>query len=292
MQTPEAQLANARETKQQYVYYTQSKHFKDLHEKVNREKPGIFTCEAKTLKKANWKKFQKFHSNCVNKETRASCVDPIDARCHDLCKALMHYCQKHARDPNFLEANIDEEFNVDETPYFFPSRYGSEDDNDDNSESAEETLSFSGGDLNLPEKLRRCDCRMCSTGTTWLDILGGYIESKPHHFLMKYCLCQKIEHPDLQLSSDKNPCKLHTWKCGMGTCDECSIESKLPWDCPVFKFNTDKVHVWVWEKNGVDSGERTKKVTKRISDLLTELRDAIEAYIPHKVHADYLTRQR
>ena len=40
------------------------------------------------------------------------------------------------------------------------------------------------------------------------------------------------------------------------------------------------------------AGERTKKVKKRISDLIKDCRAALEAYIPHKVHADYLNRQR
>ena len=165
---------------------------------------------------------------------------------------------------------------------------GTEEDSDDERgiASSEEAGS------NLIEKLRRCECRTCSNGVTWLSILGGGFNEKPHEFLMKQCLCEKTEQPDLNISVDKRACKLHDWECGMGTCNNCSIASRLPWDCPVFNSNTDKVNVWVWEKNEGDSGERTKKVKKRISDLIKDCRAALEAYIPHKVHADYLNRQR
>ena len=50
----------------------------------------------------------------------------------------------------FLETNLDEEFNIDEAPYFFPSRYGIEEDSDDESEIA----SSDEEGLNLIEKLR------------------------------------------------------------------------------------------------------------------------------------------
>ena len=185
-----------------------------------------------------------FHSNCVHSETRASCVDPIDAACYDLCRSLAHYCQKHARDPNFLETNLDEEFNIDATPYFYPSRYGTEEDSDDESGIA----SSEEAGLNLIEKLRRCECRTCSNGVTWLSILGGGFNEKPHEFFTKQCLCEKTEQPDLDISVDKRACKLHDWECGMGTCNNCSIASRLPWDCPVFNSNTDKVNVWIWER--------------------------------------------
>lgn len=101
-----------------------------------------------------------------------------------------------------------------------------------------------------------------------------------------------MEHPDLTLpGSTKDPYRLHKMDCAMNSCDECGVDSSLPWNCPVFTRNKDLVSVWVWKKQKNDS-ERTVKEQLPILEVVAQLKEAMNNYIPHKIHAEYLNQQR
>ena len=74
----------------QYKLFLESDHFKKLKAQVKRLNPDHehkFTDEF-FKKKVNYKSFRRFLPNCVKPVTRASCVDPIEAKCYDLSHDL------------------------------------------------------------------------------------------------------------------------------------------------------------------------------------------------------------
>jgi len=72
----------------QYDLFFQSNHFENLLHSIQARYPEKSISEEYIKKKISLKTFKKFKSNCVREETRASCVDPIEARCYDCARAL------------------------------------------------------------------------------------------------------------------------------------------------------------------------------------------------------------
>ncbi len=179
--------------------------------------------------------------------------------------------------------------------YYIPT----DSDSDSGSDSNSDTDSNSDGDVgsegdkpSLQEQLDLCTCHSCRNGKqNWLQIFEEKHASKPHDMLLNKCLCERVEHPDLTIPGSKDPYRLHKMDCAKRSCDKCGVDSSLPWDCPVFVQNKDKVSVWLWIKHKNDS-ERTVKEQLSISEVVAQLKEAMNNYIPHKIHAEYLNQQR
>lgn len=111
----------------QYDLFFQSTHFAVLVHSIQDRYPEKSISEEYIKKKISLKTFKKHKSNCVREETRASCVDPIEARCYDCARALQllfrgisstrpkirsYYLQEHSSmcyyDPYIDACNIDE----------------------------------------------------------------------------------------------------------------------------------------------------------------------------------------
>lgn len=107
----------------QYNLFILSQHFLILVETMQNKFPNREISETYIRKKVSFCLFKKMKSNCVREETRASCVDPIEARCYDTARALQllfrgvlsnmprirnHYLQEH-NDQSFYDPYIDDD---------------------------------------------------------------------------------------------------------------------------------------------------------------------------------------
>mmetsp|Transcript_12327 Transcript_12327/g.23096 ORF Transcript_12327/g.23096 Transcript_12327/m.23096 type:complete len:650 (-) Transcript_12327:2634-4583(-) len=75
----------------QHDVFLASRYFPILVQSIQDKYPERNITEDYIRTKASLRKFVAFKSNCVKDETRASCVDPIEAACYDVSRALQHY---------------------------------------------------------------------------------------------------------------------------------------------------------------------------------------------------------
>jgi hypothetical protein len=111
----------------QYNSFMNSRHFSTLYESIRNRFPDKEISETFMKKKISFRMFKKMKSNCVREETRASCVDPIEAKCYDTSRAIQlffrgvistiprlrdHYLQEH-NDLSFYDPYIDDDSSCD-----------------------------------------------------------------------------------------------------------------------------------------------------------------------------------
>jgi hypothetical protein len=259
--------------------------------------------EAFLKKKVHYRKFTKFVSPCVKKETRASCVDPIESKVHDLAKGIQAFFNHKIGSAKELILEDDETDLIDfNDPY--NDDYADEqtharntyavgqvcDGERCNSFVSQQDADYEEGDLSVMDKLKMCRCESCKAGNSWLHIFREIrYNEQPHKLLLAKCLCPKVAFEDLSLPHE-NVFRMHRWKCGMQECDECGIKNRLPWNCPTIKNCTEKVSVWVWQK--VDDQQETRKVKVPLNQVLQDLEAALVDYSKHYIKLVFINQQR
>lgn len=257
--------------------------------------------------KVHCRKFSKLVSPCVKKETRASCVDPIESKVHDLAKGIQAFFNHKIGNARELLFGDDETDLIDfDDPY-----YGDDDIADEQTPDIRNTTNaidryldgegcnsfdsqhdaYDGeGNLSLIEKLKMCRCESCKAGNSWLHIFHEIrYNEQPHKLLLAKCLCPKVAFEALSLPN-QNLFRMHRWKCGMQECDECGIENRLPWDCPTIKNCTENVSVWVWQKVG--DQQETRKVKIPLNQVLQDLEVALMDYSKHYIKLVFINQER
>ena len=104
-------------------------------------------------------------------------------------------------------------------------------------------------------------------------------------------LCPLQEHPDLAASKENRPFKLRGLKCSMGTCEHCSIEENLPFNCEAITKCPDIVRCWVWEKIDEDDNNRYPiKKPMPISEVFQCLKSELLLFADHNFHMKWQKR--
>ena len=262
----------------------------------------------------SYRKFRDFKSNCVRPETRASCIDPIEARCYDVARCLQlhfkgimaarpkvrdYYQQGGQNDNDFYDPFEEDDTGEEQDDDGDAIQNFGATDNDDGDERGtyvQSTINIDCKclfsqlkqflyfflDLSLFEEFQQCPCEDCQNGQGWLDIFSDMKGNlQPHRELLNKGLCPQIGHPDLTMTNQR-PFRLHKWKCAKGECGECRIDKLLPFDCPLIKSSRRKIKVWIWDKATGDN-ERTMKTERELRHIFLELKESLVTFAAHTV---------
>lgn len=158
---------------------------------------------------------------CVKRETRASCVDPIEAKAFDLSRGLYAFFNHRIDKAKLSLLEFDDAYDdfYDPRDNIFVDDVTNDVDTSISSISSDishvsDQLGDENDEIDIIEKLRQCRCDSCSNGNSWLDIFGSHHDEQPHRMLLKKSLCPEVVYEELSLDDDK-PFKMHRWRCGI-----------------------------------------------------------------------------
>lgn len=290
---------------QQYDIFMQSIYFSSLLDQLQKKNHQRNITEEYVTKKMSFRKFRSFKSNCVREETRASCVDPIEARCYDSARALqLAFRGFLSTKPRLQRIYLQEHNDIDTYDPFINDYSSDVDQQEDGSDEEDVSTTVGGTDSSaavgqelehitsandLLDKFKDCTCIACLTGHGWLDIFGSMKGSRPHREMVDIVLCPQIVYPDISIEGER-PFTLHKWNCAHHECQECGIDKCLPFDCPVIN-SEYKIKIWVWSKSTGDN-ECTSKTVMAIKDVFKELRDSLYAFTSHSISLQLFNRMR
>jgi hypothetical protein len=157
--------------------------------------------------------------------------------------------------------------------------------------STTESLKIKYCEVSILNAFQSCTCASCMNGNGWIDIFRDIVKGgRPHRELLSRCLCPKTTFIDLSLEGEM-PFLMHKWNCARNKCDNCGIENRLPFDCPVVQNSSQSIKMWVWDK-ATGGNERTMKKEIKIKDVFEELKYSLLAFSVHTFLVHLFNRLR
>ena len=196
-------------------------------------------------------KFKKYICRCLHKKDHAACVDIIEDTVESSLIATKQFISRKTNHRQETETGLMKDF-------------------------------------------ANCTCKSCldPSKKNWLQILKT---DKPDQSILEKALdeslCKKEEFPEYTLESDAKSFRLRAKECSESECENCSISSALPFECPVLSDCNEEQGCWTWEPIEKDSKKRYPQKTKMpVKKIISKLEPELKNEAEHDFHLKFQKR--